>query len=78
MREKLISQTSMKKEVKLPTPQPAVSKPLPKPEEEALEISTFRSLDELSLDEEPAIIRISNEKTQEEPMFRSPQEFSDN
>ncbi|WP_299469377.1 tetratricopeptide repeat protein [uncultured Gimesia sp.] len=78
VREKLISQTSMKKEVKLPTPQPAVSKPLPKPEEEALEISTFRSLDELSLDEEPAIIRISNEKTQEEPMFRSPQEFSDN
>lgn len=78
VREKLISQTSMKKEVPLPTPQPAVSRPLPKQAEDALEISSFRTLDELSLDEEPAIIRISNEKTQEEPMFRAPQEFSDN
>mgnify|MGYP003663419737 CR=1 FL=1 len=77
-KEKLISQTSMKKEVLVPTPQTAVAKPLPSQEEEALEISSFRTLDELSLEEEPAIIRISNEKTQEEPMFRAPQEFSNN
>ncbi len=47
-----------------------------KGEEDALEINSFRTLDELNQDEEPVIIRISNEVKSEESLFRSPVELS--
>ncbi|WP_339732211.1 tetratricopeptide repeat protein [uncultured Gimesia sp.] len=87
VRQKLISQASLKKEVQFKpvASQPPVSRPVIKPiskpvfevEEEALEINSFKSLDELSVEEKPAIIRISNESESEELLFRSSQELSE-
>ena len=66
----------IKKPVSIPGTKP-VSKPVPKVEEEALEIESFNTIDELSVEEKPAIIRISNESEQEEALFRTPQELSE-
>ncbi|MCH9653756.1 MAG: tetratricopeptide repeat protein [Planctomycetes bacterium] len=79
IRESLISQASMKKERLIPSqrtivPQPTQTKS--KVQEEALEINSFRTLDELNQEENPVIIRISNEVSQKEAMFRSPRELS--
>ncbi|QDV50224.1 tetratricopeptide repeat protein [Gimesia fumaroli] len=88
VRQKLISQTSLKEEQEEiqfrpvvsqpPVSKPVMSQPAVKAEEDALEINTFNSIDELSLEEKPAIIRISNESEPEETLFRSPQELSEN
>lgn len=53
------------------------------PAVEALEIDSFNSIEELSVEEKPAIIRISNESASDEleigeTMFRSPQELLEN
>ena len=76
VKEKLISQASMKKEILVSTPRATVSKPEPKVEQEALEINSFRTLDDINQEEAPVIIRISNEENQKEPSFRSPRELS--
>ncbi|QDT42114.1 photosystem I assembly protein Ycf3 [Gimesia alba] len=87
VREKLVSQASLKEEVQFRriASQPPVSKPVTKPvskpvkkvEEESLEINSFNTIDELSVEDKPAIIRISNESESEETLFRSPQELSE-
>ncbi|MFK7777397.1 MAG: tetratricopeptide repeat protein [Gimesia sp.] len=76
VREKLISQASMKKEILVSTPRTTVPKQETKGDEDALEINSFRTLDELNQDDEPVIIRISNEVKSKEPLFRSPVELS--
>lgn len=59
----------------IPKAKPIIEK---EEEEEALEINSFRTLDELTQEDKPAIIRISNENPQEEPIFRSPHELPEN
>ncbi|WP_298868725.1 tetratricopeptide repeat protein [uncultured Gimesia sp.] len=76
IREKLISQASMKKERLIPTPRTTLPQAKSKVEEEALEINSFRTLDELNQEEKSVIIRISNEVSQKEPLFRSPRELT--
>lgn len=84
VRQKLISQASLKKEARPVAPQPPVSRPAQLPvskpvievEEEALEINPFKTLDEISQEDQPAIIRISNESESKEDLFRSPQELN--
>ncbi|QDT78778.1 Tetratricopeptide repeat protein [Gimesia maris] len=87
-RQKLVSQAALKKELLAPsqptTPAARIEPQVQKQEEEflePLEINSFRSLDEITDDEitdedTPAIIRISNEIPAEEPMFRSPDELT--
>ena len=96
VKQELISQVSMKKEVKREIPletkpelkrekkvvkqEPTLTRRIPqeKPTQEAapLEINPFRSLDEISEEEAPVIIRISNETAAKESGFRTPQELS--
>lgn len=78
VKQKLISQTSMKRPAKEQPSFKPVSKLEPKAEEEALEINSFRTLDEISQEGESVIIRISNEKAEEENLFRTPQELHNN
>lgn len=76
-KQKLIAQTSMKRQAKVEPSLKPDTKSEPKMEEDELEINSFRTLDELS-EEESVIIRISDEKTQEENLFRTPQELQNN
>ncbi|MCA9003873.1 MAG: tetratricopeptide repeat protein [Planctomycetaceae bacterium] len=79
-KKKLVTQADLKNELLSPRSERSVpvvksEPPVQQQEEEflePLEINSFRSLDEISQEEEPAIIRISNETPAEEPMFRSP------
>lgn len=75
VREKLISQASMKKEKLISAPRKAVPE-LELKGDDDLEINSFRTLDELNQEEEPVIIRISNEVKSQESLFRSPAELS--
>lgn len=82
--KKMITQADLKKELLEPrssnsAPVVKTEAPVQKQEEEflePLEINSFRSLDEISQEDEPAIIRISNETPAEEPLFRSPDELT--
>lgn len=76
VREKLISQASMKKEKLISAPRKAVPELELKGDKDSLEINSFRTLDELNQEEEPVIIRISNEVNAQESLFRSPAELS--
>ncbi len=79
---KMVTQADLKKELLAPAQSVPVAKDELSAEQqeeeflEPLEINSFRTLDEISQEEEPAIIRIGHETPAEEPLFRAPAELS--
>ncbi len=67
-----VTQSSMQKQTKQQTINPFASEP--KTENDALEINPFRSMDEITQEEEPVIIRISNEQAQKEAFPKTPRQ----
>lgn len=73
-KEKLISQASMEKRTKPQTTRSEVVEP--KSETSELKINPFRTIDEITQEEKPVIIRISNEKTQDETFPKTPRQLN--